>query len=196
MALGYLNINYTSVVLDYDDEMTPTKLIGKKMLPIFEFDDGKVMPESLDIIAQLDTQNRLNQKFYFDNKQLLDSWLNELSGPIHSLAMPYWIWTFEFNESSRNYFQKKKEEKRGPFKELLKKSESFKKDLNPLLLKLEIELQPYFHGTEMTLSDIVIASHLWGLFVVPEFQFSPKIYDYLMKIKENCRFEYHQDLLN
>ena len=50
---GFLRVSYESLVLDYDDEITPTKLTGKKMLPIFDFGD-LVINESIDIIKRLD----------------------------------------------------------------------------------------------------------------------------------------------
>ena len=45
MGLGYLGINFESIVLAYDDEKTPVKLTGKKMLPILVSDDGKAHNE-------------------------------------------------------------------------------------------------------------------------------------------------------
>jgi glutaredoxin 2 len=56
MTLGLLDLPYESVVVSYDDEITPVKLTGTKMLPIMSI-DGKVMNESLDIMAKLDTGN-------------------------------------------------------------------------------------------------------------------------------------------
>ena len=53
------------------------------------------------------------------------------------------------------------------------------------------ELKPFWDSDSFTLKDIVIASHLWGLFVVPEFRFPIEWYDYLMSVKKLCHFEYH-----
>ena len=47
--------------------------------------------------------------------------------------------------------------------------------------------------SELTLNDILIGSHLWGMYIFPEFQFSPKIHNYLQSIKLKCHFEYHSD---
>ena len=107
--------------------------------------------------------------------------------------MPYWIYTPEFDEKSRTYFQTKKEMKRGPFKELVHRSEEFIAELNPLLSEIEKKLTPYYISKSMGLYDILLAAHLWGLYVVPEFQFTEKVHHYLQKIKKDCRFNYHQD---
>ncbi|MDA8791617.1 glutaredoxin 2 [Bacteriovoracaceae bacterium] len=195
MALGYLRIPYESIVLRYDDETTPVKLAGKKMLPILS-SNKKVLNESLDIIELIDQDNRLETKFVTSEKTYLqlETLLNDLGKDIHNLAMPQWIYTKEFNDSSRLYFQKKKEVKRGPFNQLIKKSEKFIGNLKPKLSKLEYELTPYFQSQSFSLRDILIASHLWGLYVVPEFQFSNKIHDYLQNIKKLTNFNYHEDL--
>lgn len=194
MTFGLLNIPFNSKVLAYDDENTPVKLTGTKMLPIMETAKG-AMNESLDIMAHLDEQNRLNIKATADTKEFkeFEAYVNFLSGYVHNLAMPYWIWTPEFNESSRAYFQNKKEVKRGPFKDLVKKSETFISALEQEWPRLEQELKPFYRSAELSLYDIILASHLWGLYVVPEFQFPPNIHSYLQRVKKECRFNYHED---
>ncbi|MDP5254677.1 MULTISPECIES: glutaredoxin 2 [unclassified Vibrio] len=46
-----LNLDLEYQVVDYADANTLIDLIGKKMVPVLEKDDGTVMAESLDIIA-------------------------------------------------------------------------------------------------------------------------------------------------
>lgn len=188
MAFGYLNKPYISKVLPYDDEATPMRLTGKKILPALEV-DGKAMNESLDIIQLVDTEDKLYKKPTEDLEKLLTL----LGSPVHSLAMPYWIYTPEFTPSSREYFQKKKEVKRGPFKELVKNQKQYIEEISPLLKQVEDKLGPFYGSLEFTFDDILIAAHIWGLYVVPEFQFSPKMHQYLQNVKQICRFNYHQD---
>lgn len=188
MALGYLQLPYESIVLPYDDEITPVKLTGTKMLPIMEF-NGHAQNESLDIIDRLDQNNRLK----LQDPTEINPLLNKLGANVHNLAMPYWIYTPEFNETSRHYFQKKKEEKRGPFKNLVKKRDQFIEEILNDLNLLSSELKPFYHSETFGLNDILLASHLWGLYVVPEFQFPEKIHSYLQEVKRICHFDYHQD---
>lgn len=194
MAFGYLQQEYISQVLAYDDESTPISLTGKKILPALKT-DYEAMNESLDIIAFVDKDNRLNvpEITSSENFKLLETELSVVGNLVHALAMPYWIWTPEFNDASRLYFQKKKEVKRGPFKELVKNQAKFIAEINPLLLKIENDLSPFYKSAFFTLNDIVVAAHIWGLYVVPEFQFTPKLHSYLQKVKEICQFNYHQD---
>lgn len=197
MALGFLEQSYRSIVLPYHDEKTPTDLCQKKMLPIVTFDDGNSSNESLDIIARLDEKNLLGTKDLLANakeQQKMEELLNEIGGTVHNLAMPYWIWTPEFDLDSRQYFVEKKSQKRGPFHLLAQKKQQFLDELPPILTKVQGMLNsPYYKGESLSIQDIMIASHLWGLYVVPEFQFSSNMHRYLQSIKNLCHFEYHED---
>jgi glutaredoxin 2 len=180
MAFGLLRFSYRSQFLPYNDEKTPLSLTGKKMLPIVEFSDES-LNESLDIIKKVDTENILKLEL-----------INEARG--ENLAMPYWVYTQEFDNESRAYFLKKKEAKRGPFPKLMTKADGFLKELEPLLKEVEESLNPFLYNeSDLTILDIMLASHLWGLYVVPEFQFSPKLHSYLQEVKKKCSFNYHED---
>jgi len=193
LALGFLQISFESIVVPYDDEETPVKLTGKKMLPIMAFDDGTIMNESLDIIKKLDPNNLLKNQLMNLHQEEFNALLERIGKPVHNLCMPYWIWTPEFNQNSRNYFQKKKEVKRGPFAKLIHQKEEFIAELDLILAGLENDLKPFYKNDEMTILDIALAAHLWGMYIFPEFQFSPKIHNYLQKVKRQCAFEYHGD---
>jgi glutaredoxin 2 len=191
MALGFLAIPYTSTVLGYDDEATPIELTGIKMLPIWKDTEGKTLNESLEIIAHLDRDHalRLNEK---EIKEV-DSVLDALGSPIHNLVMPYWIYTKEFSVPARDYFKQKKEVKRGPFEQLAASRSQFEDKLQPLLNEIESKLKPFWQGSTFSLKDILLASHLWGLYILPEFQFTPPMHQYLQRIKSITKFNYHQD---
>ncbi|MDD0852074.1 glutaredoxin 2 [Halobacteriovorax sp. GB3] len=193
MALGFLSTEYKSVVVPYDDEKTPVDLTGVKMLPIMGLEDGTNMNESLDIIKKFDTKNELDFSLYDKHKDEIEALLNEIAGPVHNLCMPYWVWTPEFNEKSRQYFVEKKSKKRGPFNKLVQNRQAFLKQLVPVLMKVKNNLHPYFGGDKFTVVDIMIASHLWGLYVFPEFQFPQDLNMYLQKVKQLCNFDYHED---
>lgn len=191
MAAGFLKLPYESIVLPYNDEATPLRLMNKKMLPIFEFTDESVSNESLDIIKRLDEKDLLQNSL--SNDKDLDSLLGKIGSDLHSLCMPYWIYTPEFNSESREYFQKKKEIKRGPFKNLIQNKEIFLKGLALTLEEVELKLTPFYQSESFGIRDIMLASHLWGMYIFPEFQFSLKIHTYLQDIKAQTNFEYHSD---
>ncbi|RLA61331.1 MAG: hypothetical protein DRQ88_05030 [Epsilonproteobacteria bacterium] len=196
MALGYLDIPWKSLMVPYDEEDMLIKLTGKKMLPIMDFGD-LITNESLEIIERLDSKNILGMELLKNTEQYqkIDTLLDKIGKDLHSLCMPYWIWTKEFNPTSRNYFQKKKEKKRGPFRDLIKNKDKFLTDLELTLKEVEEHLNPYFIS-DFSIFDIMLASHLWGMYIFPEFQFSGKLHNYLQDVKEKCKFEYHEDLWN
>ena len=109
--------------------------------------------------------------------------------------MPYWIWTPEFDINSRTYFVEKKSQKRGPFYLLIENKEKFLNLLESELSSFEKNLHPFYKSDEMTLTDIILAAHLWGMYIFPEFQFSPNVHSYLQKIKKLCHFDYHADFM-
>jgi len=195
LAAGFLGQRYTSRVLAYDDETTPLKLTGKKMLPIALI-DGEAMNESLDIIQKIDTRDSLKipSALRSDDYIKLSTFIDQISKPLHSLVMPYWIFTPEFSPSARKYFQSKKEEKRGPFKKLVSQRLILEQEIHEHLKKLREFSFLNLKSDDVHFYDILLASHLWGLYVVPEFQFSPELHAYLQKIKRTCSFDYFEGL--
>ena len=194
MGFGFLGIAYESKVLSYQDEQTPKQLTGVKMLPILEISKSFSINESLDILKKFDTQNLLNWEALDKLKDEIDLLLSNLGLPVHSLCMPYWAWTPEFNPISRAYFQEKKEAKRGPFKNLIKQKDQYLTSLNHILAnEVETALTPFYKSSTFSIIDIMIAAHLWGMYIFPEFQFTPKMHQYLQTVKAKTLFDYHQD---
>ena len=54
MIFGFKNIEFEHVILGNADEKTPIDMVGAKMLPILEKEDGSFMAESMDIIDYID----------------------------------------------------------------------------------------------------------------------------------------------
>jgi glutaredoxin 2 len=197
MGFGLLGQKYESVVLPYSDDKTPKALTGVKMLPILEISPGNAINESLDILKKFDPLNLLSWELLDSHKIEVEKLLSDLGDPVHSLCMPYWIWTPEFDSESRKYFQEKKEIKRGPFKNIIKNKEVHLKKLEAILAnELEVALTPFYKSQNITIVDILIAAHLWGMYIFPEFQFSPKMHQYLQSVKVLSHFDYHQDFWN
>jgi glutaredoxin 2 len=193
MALGYLNVPYESVPLSYDDEKTPKELTGKKMLPIAQMTSGKYLNESLDIIEALDPKSSLKIAEIRSQGAQMDALISEIGNFVHPLAMPYWVYSYEFTPSAREFMMKQKLAKRGTFEKMFEEADKFKVMGENFLQKLEKELTPFYHSPTLTIKDIMLAAHLWGLYVVPEFRFSDKVNSWLQEVKKQCHFTYHQD---
>ncbi len=194
MGLNSLGIKFDSVVTPYDDEATPLRLTSVKMLPIMVLPDGSAKNESLEILKSQDLSDVLDWGLLARENISISTLLDKIGSQVHSLAMPYWIYTPEFSESSRKYFQAKKEIKRGPFKELVLNQKTFIDQLEFILTNEVLpELKPFYKSDKLTILDIMLASHLWGLYIVPEYQFNIRMHEYLMRVKEATHFNYHED---
>lgn len=196
MTASFLQINYQSQILNYADEVTPLKFTNQKMLPIIKKLDGSYMNESLEIMSYLDStgtfnMSNLKQKESF---QWVTTWIDTISKPLFNLLMPYYINSLEFNDQDKNYFQKKKEIKRGPFSELVKKREQYIKEINLQLNALLPKINPFFgESKELSALDIMITSHLWGLYLAYDYRVDDRLHDYLQLVTKTCHFNYDHD---
>ena len=192
MALNYLNIPFESRVLSYDNEVLPVQLSGKKMLPIVVFSDGKVMNESLDIIEFADKNGSLFKNVNSEQINNVSELTSVVGSYLHPLAMPAWLNTLEFIGPSRDYFRLKKEKKRGPFADLLKNEVQLKNELIKFFQEMEIP-ENFISGDYLTILDIMLASHLYGVYVLSDFSVPLKIHLYLQRVRKICKFNYHED---
>ncbi|MFM2486784.1 glutaredoxin 2 [Celerinatantimonas yamalensis] len=139
MIFGLKGIPVTLNILPHDDVDTPTAMIGKKMLPVLEKEDGSFMPQSMDIvhwIERLDGQPIVTQRH---NAQL-QTWLSDHRCLIDSLVLPRVVslafGEFE-SESAQQYFIASKQHIIGDFSEHLQQTDHYLEQLNQALLQLE-----------------------------------------------------------
>ncbi|MEM7647410.1 MAG: glutaredoxin 2, partial [Pseudomonadota bacterium] len=160
MIFGIKNVPLELETLLNDDEETPISMIGKKMLPILQKEDGSFLPESLDIIKFIDEDPRYGSPVVGPSKndpELID-WLKGVREYHYGLAMPRWI-QMDLEEfktpAAIQYFTDKKELSIGPFADNMEKTQVFLLIANEHLAKLEklIVGSRYFWGSELTLDD-------------------------------------------
>ncbi|HBE9179356.1 TPA: glutaredoxin 2 [Serratia fonticola] len=121
MIFGLKDLPVRLVTLLSDDEITPTSMIGKKMAPILQKDDGSYLPESMDIVHYVDN---------LDGKPLLTgktnpaiaAWLQHTATYVNKLLLPRFA-NADFEEfatdNARRYFSDKKQATSGDFAVLL-----------------------------------------------------------------------------
>ncbi|AKG71726.1 MULTISPECIES: glutaredoxin 2 [Serratia] len=121
MIFGLKDLPVRLVTLLSDDEITPTSMIGKKMAPILQKDDGSYLPESMDIVHYVDN---------LDGKPLLTgktnpaiaAWLQHTATYVNKLLLPRFA-NADFEEfatdNARRYFSDKKQAASGDFAVLL-----------------------------------------------------------------------------
>ncbi|MFC0227218.1 glutaredoxin 2 [Serratia aquatilis] len=144
MIFGLKDLSVRLVTLLYDDVTTPTAMIGKKMAPILQKDDGTFMPESMDIVHYIDG---------LDGKPILTgqtnpaiaAWLSHAQSYTGKLLMPRFA-NADFEEfatdNARGYFADKKQSTGVDFAALLA-------DSADLIAQLEEDLQ--------TLSTLIVS---------------------------------------
>ena len=87
MIFGLKNLPVELIVMLNDDEETPKRLIGQKIAPILQKEDGSCMPESLDIVRfvdKLDGEPLLTGK----TNPAINDWLRNVNGYVNKLLLP------------------------------------------------------------------------------------------------------------
>lgn len=96
-ALGLKNIKHTVHFLANDDVATPTKLVGKKIAPIFEWKEaGVCMPESMDIVNLVDGDTRLGPTGMIkpaSGREDLKAWQSSVRDLLRNLQRPRYVAT-------------------------------------------------------------------------------------------------------
>eukprot|EP00808_Paulinella_micropora_P018633 g50428.t1 len=113
LALGLKNVKHNVVFLANDDVATPTKLVGKKIAPIFSW--GKDIPpmaESLDIIAKVDSDSRFGPTGMFrpsSDRADIKAWQKSTQDMLRKFQRPRYVKAFlpEFaGQDARDTFVK------------------------------------------------------------------------------------------
>jgi len=192
IAAGFLNIPLESRVLAYDNVKLPERLAGKKMLPILEFPNGDILNESVDIISKIDDQQILFRDVTKEDIHNTETICNEIGSFLHPLAMPSWLNTPEFYNESKTYFRQKKEKKRGPFVELIKKNSFLKHEFSSFIESFSLP-KNFIKGKSLTILDIMVVAHFYGIYTLIDFYIPKDLHDYLQKVRQACDFNYHED---
>lgn len=117
MIFGLKNIPVELNVLQNDDEATPTRMIGQKMVPILQKDDSRYLPESMDIVHYVDNSDG-TPLLTGKRSPAIEEWLRKVNGYVNQLLLPRFAKS-AFDEFStpaaRQYFIRKKEASSGSF---------------------------------------------------------------------------------
>ena len=181
MIFGLKNIPVELNVLLNDNEATPTKMVGQKMVPILQKDDSRYLPESMDIVHYVDK---------LDGKPLLTGptnaaigeWLRQVNTYVQHLLLPR-IAKAPFDEfatpEARAYFIKKKEGMIGSFTEHLAHSPGLIKKISDDLRKLDkLIVQPNAVNGELSEDDINLFPLLRNLTLVAGIEYPSRVRDY------------------
>lgn len=169
-----------------DDVETPTSLIGQKMVPILITDDGKAMPESLDIIHYLD---HLREPLITDTSinPAIQTWLNDVAPINRQLIYPRMVQhPFpEFNtESARDYFIHKKFGDHAQMQAHLDNTDMLAKELNTHWPELEAILSNW-DNKALCMTDIILFPVLRNMSLYSELNPPAAVKHYMDRLAES-----------
>lgn len=181
MIFGLKNIPVEINVLLNDDEQTPVRMVGEKIVPILQKDDSRYMTESMDIVHYVDN---------LDGKPLLtgprspqiEEWLRKTNGYVNHLLLPR-IAKAPFDEfatpEARAWFIRKKEAAIGSFADHLAHSAGLIKNVSNDLRTLDKLIQkPNAVNDELSEDDIHLFPLLRSLTLVAGVDYPSRVADY------------------
>ena len=199
MIFGLKNQALENIILLNDDEKTPVSMIGQKMVPILEKEDGTFMPESLDIIKYIDNKITPPLVAWEEDSALMDT-LHHVRADYYSLVMPRWVQSSmeEFKtESARRYFQNKKEGMIGSFSTALEQTQRFKQSISKTLESLAKQIPPSYEwckGGQITLNDFHLFAFLRGLSIVKGLSFPEVLQKYTVRAAQKTKVPLNTDI--
>ncbi|PIT51824.1 glutaredoxin, GrxB family [Snodgrassella alvi] len=185
MIFGKKIVPVENIYLLNDDEDTPNKLIGKKMVPILVKDDGSAMGESLDIVHYIDQLaggTLLNSTVRPEIEgwiKIADTYRNFLTLPrCISINLPEFA-----TQSAIDYFVNKKTAIYGDFQQHLLNSQTYIERLNSDLIALSplILSDRGINGT-FSMEDILLFPLLRNLTMVKGVEWTAPVLDYINSI--------------
>ncbi|MEY0673547.1 glutaredoxin 2 [Providencia rettgeri] len=182
MIFGLKKLAVEQIVLFDDDIETPTKMIGRKMLPILQKDDGSYLPESLDIVHYVDSINE--PKYAGGNiTPEVEAWSKAVSAVVYKLMTPRFTQT-DFPEIStaeaRAAYIARTSKSYGDLNEFKKETHTLLVELEPQLSLLDAWLET--RGEHIDINDFIIFPTLRSLSIVEHLSFSTNIRDYMERI--------------
>jgi glutaredoxin 2 len=177
LALGLKHVPHETVIVMEGDAETPTRLIGKKAVPILERPDGSHMGESLDIVHFID---QLGTPI-FDGPvdEALDAW----GADAWPLGLKLFIPRFtkaQFAElatpQAREAYRLREEKAFGNLEDLLADSPAYITEMNAKLKALAALLDGHEFGG---ISDIKLWPILRSLSIVKGLEFPQPVLRYM-----------------
>lgn len=144
MIFGLKNLPVQLCILPGDDAATPEAMIGKKMLPVLQKNDGSYLAESMDIVHYVD---QLDGRALLTGTVLAEitQWINDTDSYLSRLLLPRMVRApfAEFiSQSARDDFSRKKQVLTGDFAENIANSgaliQQFNNDLERLAPLLRV----------------------------------------------------------
>ncbi|HHW7448761.1 GrxB family glutaredoxin [Pasteurella multocida subsp. multocida] len=192
MIFGLKNIPFKKHVLLNDDEETPIRLVGKKVVPILVKEDGTAMPESLDIVKYIDAHygEAILQTAV---RPEIEALLAEITSYSNYLLMPRFVKLdlAEFaTQSAIDYFAKKKTDYVGDFTQHFNNTPTYLARLTQDLEKLSaLVMGETSLNQHLSFEDILVFPLLRNLTCVKGLRFPARLEKYIKRLSELSKVE-------
>ncbi|HDR1194450.1 TPA: GrxB family glutaredoxin [Pasteurella multocida] len=192
MIFGLKNIPFKKHVLLNNDEETPIRLVGKKVVPILVKEDGTAMPESLDIVKYIDAHygEAILQTAV---RPEIEALLAEITSYSNYLLMPRFVKLdlAEFaTQSAIDYFTKKKTDYVGDFTQHFNNTPTYLARLTQDLEKLSaLVMGETSLNQHLSFEDILVFPLLRNLTCVKGLRFPARLEKYIKRLSELSKVE-------
>ena len=194
MIFGLKNIAIELQLLLNDDEATPMGMIGAKQVPILERDDGTYLPESLDIVREIDGMDG-NPVLDGAPNPALSDWIAGTRDYLNPLVMPRWALA-PFEEFATPpacaYFIQKKEAYIGGFAEHRARSAEYIALADKHLALLEtLIVSERAAGGILSTDDLHVFAALCSLSIVSGITYPPTVEAYRQHMSAAAKVPLH-----
>lgn len=188
LALGLKQIPVELSVIMEGDVDTPTRLVGRKVVPILQKDDGTCMPESMDIVRYVDG---LVGPHWFDQPpvEAVDAWCKDVFGLMAKLAVPRFT-EGNFKElettEAREAYRERERKAFGDLQLLIDQTPALLSEMHEKLNNLEPMLA---QDRPIGPSDFLLFPVLRSLSIVKGLQLKPNALRYANRLSEESGVE-------
>ncbi|WP_433850248.1 glutaredoxin 2 [Brucella pseudogrignonensis] len=175
-----------------DDVETPTKLVGKKMVPILEKEDGTHMSESMDIVRYVDNLGA-NPILGAPSDPQIKEWHDAAWKSVLHLAIPRFV-NADFPEikttAARKAFVERQIRNFGNLEELRARSAELATEVDLRLSNLAPLLEDRQH---VNTDDLLLFPLLRMLSIVAGIKYPPLVIDYMTRMQMMSGVSLHLD---
>ncbi|CCJ73999.1 Glutaredoxin 2 [Cronobacter condimenti 1330] len=181
MIFGLKKLPFEVSVIMEGDAETPTRMVGRKVVPILEKEDGTYMPESMDIVRYVDglTGPRVTDA---PVDERIQAWCESVSTPLFNLVIPRFT-EGDFAElatpQARRAYTEREQNAFGDLDALRAQTPVLLTQVNAKLA----ELEPLVAGRqEIDTTDFILFPWLRSLTIVKGAAFGPQVSAYIERV--------------
>ena len=185
MIFGLKKVPFELGVIMEGDVETPTRMVGKKVVPILEKEKGVFMPESMDIVHHVDQLDGA-PVISGECDPSVEAWCKENTRTVFNLAIPRFT-RADFKElatpAAREAYTQRETNAFGDLDTLMANTQTYIDTLSAELGKIEAWL---IARNPVSITDFYLFPVLNSLTIVKDFPYTEALRGYLDHISTSC----------